>query len=269
VEGKNIVIEWRFAEGQTDRLPALVAELVRLKVDIIIAGGGRVTQHAKAATSTIPIVMAQADDPVATGLVASLALPGGNITGLSTLSPELSGKRLDLLKEVVPKLSRVAVLGTSNDSGNAPALGETKRAAVALGITLQYEDVLSFKDVENAFHAAIKGRADAVLWLVAGDIGGGHQSQVAELAIKSRRPTIYERPNFVTAGGLMFYGVNVLDLDRRAATYVDKTLKGAKPADLPVEQPTKFEFVINLKAAKQIGLTIPPNVLARADRVIK
>jgi putative ABC transport system substrate-binding protein len=242
---------------------------LRLKVDIIVTAGGAVTQPAKEATSTIPIVMAQSDDPVATGFVASLARPGGNITGLSTLSPETSGKRVELLKEVVPKLSRVAVFRTSSDPGEAPVLSETKRAAAALGMNLQFVDVQSSNDFEAAFRAAAKGRADGVLWLVSGAVGGGNQSQIVEWAAKSRRPAIYERPNFVFSGGLMSYGVNLPDLDRRAARYVDKILKGAKPADLPVEQPTKFEFIINLKAAKQIGLTIPPNVLARADKVIR
>ena len=184
-------------------------------------------------------------------------------------APELSGKRLELLKEIVPKLSRVAVFGTSSSPGDAPALNETKLAAVALGASVQHVDVLSPKDFEAAFRAAVKARATGVLWLVSGSVGGGHQAKIAELAMKSRLPTIYERQNYVSAGGLMSYGVNLSDLHRRAATYVDKILKGTKPADLPVEQPVKFEFIINLKAAKQIGLTIPPNVLARADRVIK
>jgi putative ABC transport system substrate-binding protein len=269
VEGKNIVIEWRGADGNRDRQRAIAAELVRLKVDVIVASSGGDTRAAKEATATIPIVMAQSDDPVSDGLVASLARPGGNITGLSTLSPETSGKRLELLKEGVPKLSRVAVFGTSTSPGNAQVLRETKLAAGAFGVNLQYFDVLSPKDFETAFRAAGKGRADAVLWLVSGSVGSGHRPQIVDLAIKSRLPAIYSSAAFVEAGGLMSYGVNQIDLDRRAATYVDKILKGAKPADLPVEQPTKFELVINLKAAKQIGLTIPPNVLARADKVIK
>ena len=213
--------------------------------------------------------MTQDRDPVGNGFVASLARPGGNITGLSTLAPELSGKRLELLKEIVPKLSRVAVFGTSTSPGNAQALREMELAAGALKVKLQYLDVLDPKDIETAFRAASKGRADAVLMMVAGPVLSAHRTQIAELAVKNRLPAIYTRPEFVEAGGLMTYGVNITDLDRRAATYVDKILKGAKPADLPVEQPTKFEFIINLKAAKQIGLTIPPNVLVRADRVIK
>jgi putative ABC transport system substrate-binding protein len=268
IEGKNIVIEWRHHEGKLDRLPALAAELVRLKVDIIVTAGAPATRAAKEATVTIPIVMMQVGDPVASGFVASLARPGGNITGLSSLAPELSGKRLELLKETVPKLSRVAVFGTSTTPDNAQSLKEVELAAGAFGMKLQYLDVLDPKDIETAFRAAGKGRADAVLWLVAGGVTGAHRTEIAELAVKSRIPVIYDRRESVEAGGLMTYGVNVNDLDRRAATYVDRILKGAKPAELPVEQPTKFELIINLKAAKQIGLTIPPNVLARADKVI-
>jgi len=268
VEGKNIVIEWRSAEGKLDRLPALAAELVRLKVDVIVSSAASQTPVAKEATKTIPIVMAQDNDPVATGIVASLARPGGNITGLAALTPELSGKRLELLKEVVPKLSRVAVLGTSTIPGYTLSLKETERAAGAFEVKLQYLDILDPRDIENAFGAASKGRAEAVLAL-GGPVLLTQRTQVADLAVKNRLPVIHPRPEFVEAGGLMTYGVDIADLHRRAATYVDKILKGAKPADLPVEQPTKFELIINLKAAKQIGLTIPPNVLVRADRVIK
>jgi len=269
VEGKNIVSEWRFAEEKLDRLPALAAELVRLKVDVIVTAGPIPTRSAKEATSTIPIVMTQDSDPVGNGFVASLARPGGNITGLSTLAPELSGKRLELLKEIVPRLSRVAVFGTSTIPGNAQSLKEVEFAAGAFGVKLQYLDVLGPKDIETAFRTAGKGRADAVLWLVAAAVASAHRTKIADLAVKGRLPVIYPGRSYVEAGGLMTYGVNVEDLDRRAATYVDKILKGAKPADLPVEQPTKFELIINLKAAKQIGLTIPPNVLARADKVVK
>jgi len=269
VEGKNIVIEWRYGDGTPDRSPALAAELVRLKVDVIVTGGEAATRPAREATASIPIVMTQDDDPVGTGFVASLARPGGNITGLSTLAPERSGKRLELLKEIVPGLSRVAVFGTSTEPSSARELKEIELAAGALGIKLQYRDVLSLKDVEIAFRAAVKERAGAVLMNVSGPITNPHRKEIAELAVKSRLPVTYGRREPVEAGGLMSYGVSVDDLDRRAATYVDKILKSAKPADLPVEQPTKFELVINLKAAKQIGLTIPPNVLVRADRVIK
>jgi putative tryptophan/tyrosine transport system substrate-binding protein len=245
-----------------------MAELVREKVDIIVAAGAAVTRPAKEVTSTIPIVMAQDPDPVANGFVASLARPGGNITGLSTFRPELSGKRLELLKEVIPKLSRVAVFGTSTTLDSTQALKETELAAGLLKVQLQYLDVLDPKDFESAFRAAVKERSDAVLWMVLGALTT-QRARIVDIAAKSRLPVIYELPSWVEAGGLMSYGVNLADLDRRAATYVDKILKGAKPADLPVEQPTKFEFIINLKAAKQIGLTIPPNVLARADRVIR
>jgi putative ABC transport system substrate-binding protein len=268
VERKNIVIEWRYGQEKPDRVSELAAELVRLKVDVIVSGGNSATQAAKKATNTIPIVMTQSSDPVASGFVASLARPGGNITGLSTLAPEISGKRLELLKEIVPKLSRVAVLGTSTSPGNAQELREVELAVGALRVKLQYLDLLSSKDIETAFRAASKERADAVL-MMSGAVGSSQRKEIAELAVKSRLPAIYEQAAYVEDGGLMSYGVSVTDLARRAATYVDKILKGAKPADLPVEQPMKFEFIINLKAAKQIGLTIPPNVLVRADKVIK
>jgi putative ABC transport system substrate-binding protein len=268
IEGKNIVIDYRYAEGKLDHLPALAAELVRLKVDVIVTAGPTDTKTAKEATRTIPIVMTWDYDPVASGFVISLARPGGNITGLSMLAPELSGKQLELLKETVPKVSRVAVLSPSNQPGYAQVLREMDLAAGALKMKLQYLDVLSLKDIESAFQAADKGRAGAVLVLQS-PVTGSHRKQLAYLAVRSRLPTIYPRSDFVEDGGLMSYGASFVDLSRRAATYVDKILKGAKPSDLPVEQPKKFEFVVNLKAAKQIGLTIPPNVLARADRVIR
>ena len=213
--------------------------------------------------------MTRASDPIASGFIASLARPGGNITGLSTLSPEISGKRLELLAEVVPKLSRVAVLGTSSSPGNAQELKEVELAARVLGVTPQYLNVGNQKGLENAFRTATNARAEAVIVML-GAIGTATRKELAELAVKNRLPAIYESARYIEAGGLMSYGVNLTsDLDRRAAIFVDKLLKGAKPADLPVEQPTKFEFVVNLKAAKQIRLTIPPNVLARADRVMK
>jgi putative ABC transport system substrate-binding protein len=268
VEGKNIVIEWRYAEGKVDRLPALAAELVHLNVDVIVTAGPAATRPAKEATSMVPIVMAFDNDPVGSGFAASLARPGGNITGLSALAPELTGKRLELLKEIVPKLSRLAILGTSTEPGYAQTLRETELAAEALKVQLQYLDVLATKDIETAFQAASKRRADAVLVLT-GPVLISQRTQLVNLAAKSRLPSMYYRREYVEDGGLMSYGVSYTDLDRRAATYVDKILKGAKPADLPVEQPKKFEFIINLKAAKQIGLTIPPNVLVRADKVIK
>jgi len=268
VEGKNIIIEWRYAEGKLDRLRELAAELVRLKVDVIVTGGSTTTPAVKEATVTIPIVMAWDNDPVGSGFVASLARPGGNITGLSTLAPELSGKQLELLKEIVPRLSRVAVFGSSTEPGNAQALKEIELAARAFGVQLQYLDVRGPKDIETAFQAAGKGRADAIL-VLSGAVLNSHRKQIAELAVKTRLPAIYPQTEYTEAGGLMYYGANTPDLFRRAATYVDKILKGRTPADLPVEQPIKFEFIINLKAAKQIGLTIPPNVLVRADKVIR
>jgi putative ABC transport system substrate-binding protein len=269
IEGKNIVIEWRSAEGDRDRQRAFAAELTLLKVDVIVAAGGEDIRAAKAATATIPIVMVLGGDPVGSGFVASLARPGGNVTGMATLRPELSGKRLELLKEIIPKLSRVAVFATSTAADYGRIQKELDLAAGAFGVKLQYLDVRSLKDFETAFPAAAKGRAEAVLVRVSGPFLSPHRTRVVALAVKSRIPLMYERAEDVIAGGLMSYGVSFTDVYRRAATYVDKILKGAKPADLPVEQPTKFELVINLKAAKQIDLTIPPNVLARADRVIK
>jgi putative ABC transport system substrate-binding protein len=268
VEGKTVVIEYRYSEGKYERLPGLAAELVRLKPDLIVTGGGPSTRAAKEVTSTIPIVMTNDPDPVANGLIASLARPAGNITGLSTLAPELSGKRLEILRAVIPKLSRMAVLGTSTSPAYAPVIKEIELAAKSLKLRLQYQDVLDSKDIEPAFRAATKGRADALITLNSG-ILVSQAAQIVSLAEKNRLPATYTQVDYVDAGGLMFYGVSLVDLSRRAATYVDKILKGAKPADLPVEQPTKFELVINLKGAKQIGLTIPPQVLARADRVIK
>lgn len=267
-DGKNISIEWRFGDGKVDRLSALATELVGLKVAVIVTGGAGPTRAAKEATSTIPIVMAQDNDPVASGVVASLARPGGNITGLSNFAPELSSKRLEILRAVIPKLSRVAVLGSSTFPSYALVMRELELAAKVLGVKLQYLDILEPKDVETAFRAAAEGRAEGVTTFASAMVVS-QRAQIVELAAKNRLPGIYHNSQFSEAGGLMFYGVNVLDLDRRAATFVDKILKGAKPADLPVEQPTKFDFIINLKTAKQIGVTIPPNVLARADRVIR
>jgi putative ABC transport system substrate-binding protein len=268
VDGKNITIDWRYADGKPDRLPTLAAELVHLNTDIIITGGPTTTRAAQRATSTIPIIMTQDTDPVGNGFVTTLARPGGNITGLSTLAPEISGKQLELLKEVVPRLSRVAALGTSTNPGNAQALEQTEMAAAAFGLKLQYLDVLGVRDIERAFEAVSKDRADAALAL-GSPVLNSHRARRIYLAVKNRLPAICPWPEIVVEGGLMTYGVSYNYLHRRAALYVDKILKGAKPADLPVEQPSKFEFVINLQAAKQIGLTIPQRVLARADRVIK
>ena len=268
IEGKNILIEYRYADGKPDRVPALADELVRIKVDIIVTGGAPATLSAKDATRTIPIVMASDADPVGSGVVASLARPGGNITGFSTLATDISGKRLELLKEIVPKLSHVAVFGTSTYPGNGQALKEMEVAAREFGMKLQYLDVLDSNNIANAFREASRAHTDAVL-VLASPVFISQRTRITDLVIKNRVPAIYPNGEYVEDGGLMSYGANNADLFRRAADYVDKILKGAKPADLPVEQPTKFEFIINLKAAKQIGLTIPPNVLARADRVIK
>lgn len=265
VEGKNIVVEYRYAEGDAER--ELAAELARLKVDVIVTAGPTGIRAAKEAT-TIPIVMAQDGDPVASDFVASLARPGGNITGLSTLAPEISGKRLELLKEVVPKLSRVAVIGASTQPGSAQFSKEMEFAARSLKVNLLYLNVVTSKDIESAFRAAVKEHADGVVML-GGRVFNTHRKKIVELAAKSRLPATYTRPEYVEDGGLMTCGPSINDLFRRAATYVDKIVKGANPADLSVEQPTKFELVINLKAAKQIGLSFPPNVLARADRVIR
>jgi putative ABC transport system substrate-binding protein len=268
VEGKNIVIEWRSTDGNNDRLPALAAELVGLKVDVLVSPGPTVTRALREATSTIPIVMGQDTDPVGSGFAISLARPGRNITGLATLAPEMAGKQLELLKEIVPKLSHIAIIGNSNNPGDAQALRETVIAAGSVGAYLRYLDVLGARDIEIVFETAAKGRADGML-VLGNPILNAHRKQIVELAVKHRLPVTYTRPEYIDAGGLMYYGTNYPDLFRRAAIYVDKILKGANPADLPIEQPKKFEFVINLKAAKQIGLIIPPNVLARADRVIK
>jgi putative ABC transport system substrate-binding protein len=270
VEGKNIVIEYRFVEGNFDRLPDAAAELVRLKVDVIVTGGSPGTQAAQQATRTIPLVMTLVGDPIPR-FVASLAKPGGNITGLTQIAPQLSGKRVELLKEAFPKISHVAVfddgaLATEQRSGN---LRETQAAAEALGIKIRPLQVAgSNPDLEEVFRTATSQRVDALV-VLPGPVLELRRKRVVELAAKNRLPSIYPSSQFVESGGLMSYAADLVDLYRRAATYVDKILKGAKPADLPVEQPTKFELVINLKAAKQIGVTIAPNVLARADRVIK
>jgi len=266
--GKNIAIEYRYAEGNFEKLPELAAELVRLKVDVLVTTGAPAAHAAKNATSVIPIVMGNAADPVGTGLVASLARPGGNITGLSDFNEGVITKRLELLKEVVPTASRVAILLNPANPTNPLQLKETRAAAPALGVTLLSLEVKGPDDIDRAFRAMRKERAGSLI--VFGDpMIETHRRRVAELAVKNRLPAIYAQRTWVDAGGLMSYGTNFDDLYRRAATYVDKILKGAKPADLPVEQPMKFELVINLKTAKQIGLTIPPNVLARADKVIK
>ena len=267
VEGKSIAIEYRWAEGKNERLPDLAADLVRLKVDVIVAAGPGPSLAAKQAASTIPIVAPALVDPVGSGLVASLARPGGNLTGLANQADELPGKWMELLKEALPRVSRVAVvMDPANDIGQLRA---SEVAAQSLGVHLQVLKVGGPDDFGNVFAEAQKNRADALMML-ASPFLYAHRTRLVELSAKHRLPTIYNQADWVVgSGGLMSYGASFPDMFRRAATYVDKILKGMKPADLPVEQPTKFELVINLKTAKQIGLTIPPNVLARADRVIK
>lgn len=268
VEGKNIVIEWREAKGNFDRARELAEELVRLKVDILVSPGPTITRVMRETTSTIPIVMTQDTDPVGSGFALSLAQPGRNITGLATLAPEMGGKQMEILKEISPRISRVAIIGNSTNPGDAQALRETVIAAGSIEVFLRYLDVLDPKELEKVFQTAAKGRSDALL-VLGNPILNAHRKQIVDLAAKFRLPAFYGRPEFVDAGGLLYYGTNYNDLSRRAAAFVDKILKGASPADLPIEQPTKFELIINLKAAKQIGLTIPNKVLARADRVIK
>ncbi len=269
IAGKNILVEYRYAEGNLDRLPGLVAELVQLKVDVLFVANLPAIRAAKEATKTIPIVMVTTVDPVATGLVDSLARPGGNLTGLTTLGRELSGKRLELLKEAVPGASRVGVLWDSNAPGPVLGFKEYEAAARALKIQLQSLEVRGPKPgLERAFQAAAKSRTTALI-TITNPVLRRYQKQIADLAIKNRLPSMYERIDWVEAGGLMSYSSNDAEIYRRAAVYVDKILKGTKPAGLPVEQPMKFEFIVNLKTAKQIGVTIEPNVLVRANRVIR
>ena len=267
VEGKDVLIEFRTTGGKFERRPELADELVRLKVDVIVADTAGEVTAAKNATATIPIVMRGVADPIALGLVASLANPGGNITGVATLAPELSGKRLELLKEVIPKLSRVALLAPPVKAWRT-SIKETEVAAQALGLQLQILQTREADELEGVFDAAKKQRADALVQVQAQSLMP-HQRRIIELAVKNRLPTMYPNRRSVEIGGLMSYGPEPLHMNRRVASMVDKILKGRKPADIPVEQPMKFEFIINQKAAKQIGLTIPPNVLARADKVIR
>jgi putative ABC transport system substrate-binding protein len=268
IEGKNIVIEYRFTEGSSERLTEFAAEFVRLKVDVIVTGSTIAVRATKKLTDTIPVVMTGTGDPVGTGLVANLSRPGGNVTGLSSIGPDLNTKRLELLKETVAGASRVAVLFNGANPSNVAALKEVEIAGRALGVQIQSSDVREADGFERAFDAATRQRANAVL-VQRDPLNNAHPTRIVALAAKSKLPGMYPGIEYVNAGGLMSYGVSSTDLYRRAATFVDKILKGTKPADLPVEQPTKFELIINLKAAKQIGLTIPPTVLARADRVIR
>ncbi len=268
VEGRNIVIEYRYAEGKTERFPALAAELVRLNVDLILTAGDAGIRAAKQASQTIPIVVAIVADLVGPGYVASLARPGGNITGLTTLNPELSAKRLELLKTAFPKVSRVAILQNPTNAANVAGFKESEVVAQALRIQLLPLDVRRADDFASAFPAALRAHADALI-AVGDAVLLTHRARIADFAAKNRLPAMYANQEYMDAGGLMFYGPNVADMFRRAATYVDKILKGAKPGDLPIEQPTKLEFVINLKTAKALGLTIPPALLRRADQVIE
>jgi putative ABC transport system substrate-binding protein len=268
IEGKNIAIEYRSAESKLDRLPALADELVRLKVDVLVTGSTPGALAAKNATGTIPIVFFSVTDPVAAGLVDSLARPGGNITGVTDISAVLAGKRLELLKETVPKLSRVAVLWNPQDPSSAQQWKESQLPARELGLQLHSMEVSSAEKYQSAFKEATKARS-AALAMISSPLANSNRKQIANLATKNRLPAIYTRGDFVESGGLMSYGPDLTERYMRIAVFVDKILKGTKPADIPVEQPTKFEFMINLKAAKQIGLTIPPNVLARADKVIR
>jgi putative ABC transport system substrate-binding protein len=268
VEGKNITIEWRFSGGKYERLPELAADLVRLKVDVIVAPATQNVAVAKQATGTIPIVMTGSGDPVGSGLVVSLARPGGNVTGLAVLSTEIVGKQLELLKEMVPKVSRVAILWNPTNPPHRRALEAAKIAAHSLGIQLDALEAQRPDDLERAFAAMTRERAGALLVLRDG-MFLLHSKRIVDLAAKSRLPAMSEGKDELANGGLMAYGPSLSESFRRAATYVDKILKGAKPADLPVEQPTKFELVINLKTAKALGLTIPQSLLARADEVIQ
>jgi putative ABC transport system substrate-binding protein len=268
VEGQSFAIEPRYAEGKLDRLPDLAGELVRLNVDVIVAGGSTAIRATKNATKRIPIVMAHGSDPVALGYVASLARPGRNITGLTHMAPELGGKRLELLKDIIAQLTRVAVLTDPGTGGHGPQMKELEVAAPALGLQLRPVEVRSPNELESAFSAMTAERAGAFLGLQQPTLDRLRERIVA-LAARNRLPAIYPNDEYVKSGGLMSYATDIVAMFRRSAFYVDRILKGGKPAELPVEQPTKFELVINLKTAKQIGLTIPPNVLARADRVIK
>ncbi len=268
VEGQNVVTEYRWSEGRDERLAELAADLVRLNVAVIVTAGAPAARAAKAATSTIPIVMAFVGDPVGLGIVSSLARPGANVTGLSLLDADLDGKRIELLKEAVPGLTRLAILWSANDPGMTLGFSRVQAAAQALGLALQSLAVREPGEFPGAFQAAGAGRAEALI-VTAQPFTVRHRTQILDLAAKQRLPAMYTLGSFVDAGGLMAYGPSLADLYRRAATYVDRILKGAKPTDLPVEQPTKFELLINLKTAKALGLTLPQSLLLRADRVIE
>jgi len=268
VEGQNITIEYRWGDGREDRLPDLMAEVISLKPDVIVTAGTPGVLAAKNATTTIPIVMASSPDAVRDGLVASLARPGGNVTGLSIFVPELTGKRLELLKETVPKLSRVATIWNRANPGNVPLLRDTEVAARSLGLELQSVGIRSPDDLEGAFAAMARGQAQA-LSVLSDAFMVTNRASITGLALKRRLPSIFPSNVYVQAGGLMCYGSNIAAAFHRAAYFVDRILKGAKPADLPVEQPTRFELVINMKTAKTLGLTFPPSIMVRADQVIQ
>jgi putative tryptophan/tyrosine transport system substrate-binding protein len=268
IEGKTILVEYRFGDGKVDLVAEQAAELVRLKVNVIVTAGSQATRPAKEATTTVPIVMAQDNDPLGSGFVANLAKPGGNITGLANLTTELSGKQLELLKEIIPKLERIAVLRDLTEPGSPQGVRQIDLAAQQFGLQRHYVDVRSAAEIEPAFLSAGKKKSEALLVLPSA-IFNSHRKQIVELAANNRWAGMYPRTDYVEDGGLMTYGANTNDLFRRAAIFVDKILKGANPADLPIEQPTRFDLVFNLTAAKRIGLTIPKPVLARADKVIK
>jgi putative tryptophan/tyrosine transport system substrate-binding protein len=268
VEGQNLVIEYRYAEGQAERFPGLAAELVRLPVDAIVATGNPAIRAAKDATSSIPIIIINSRDPVGTSLVATLARPGGNVTGLSMLAPQLAGKRLELLKDTVPGLSYVGILWEGINPDRQSDFGEIQAAVQALGIRVQFLELQQPDDIERSFEAAARERIDGLIVLPASLISS-HEIQVADLAAKNRLPSLYDRRSFVDIGGLMSYGPNQLEQFRRAAYYVDRILQGANPADLPIEQPMRFDFVINLRTAQALGLTIPQHVLLQATEVLQ
>jgi len=269
VEGRNLVLDFRSADGKPDQLPALAAELVTLKVDVIMTGGDSELQAARAATGTIPIVMAPSGDPVATGFVASFAKPGGNITGLSWMSPELSAKLLELLKQAIPRLARVAVLWNAANRVKLLDFDKTRRAARALGLTVSSIEIRLVPDLEAAFAKITRERPDALLPLIDEVLAPSVFPRIARFVTSQRLPSILGEPGYAAAGGLLGYGPTIAELNQRAAVYVDRILRGTKPADLPIEQPTKFELVINLKTAKALGLTIPQSLLVRADEIIQ
>jgi ABC-type uncharacterized transport system substrate-binding protein len=268
VEGQNVAIEWRFADGRDDRFPELAAELVRLGADVIVSMSSTATRAAQQATATIPIVMAHGGDPVGAGLVASFARPGANVTGVSSIAQQLAGKRLELVKEAFPSASRMAVLWNPTNPAKPPEWGETQRAAATLGVQLVSAEVRSADDFDAAFQAVAASRADSLL-VFQESLTIAHRPRIAAFALQQRLPSMSEDPAFPVAGGLMAYGSNDVDLRRLAATYVDKILKGAKPADLPIEQPTRFVFAINLKTAQALGLTVPQSLLVQATELIQ